>query len=135
LIVLDASVVVKLLVSEPSSAQALDRIEFEDVRLAPDLCFLEVANALSKKVRYDGLPMPMVAGALAALPRLVTQVVDTGELLEVGLALSIRCRHALYDCLYLALAQREGCVLLTADAKFVAACRAADVADRVELLA
>lgn len=135
MIVVDASIVVKLLVNEPSSLLALQRIEHEAVRLAPDLCVLEVANAMSKKVRYDGLPVSVVMRALDTLPRVVTQFIGSSELMAAGMALSVQCRHALYDCLYLALAVREKCLLLTADAKFVAACRVAGLADRVELLA
>jgi predicted nucleic acid-binding protein len=134
-IVLDASIVVKLLVKEPSSAQALKRIEYEPTRLAPDLCTIEVANALSKKVRYDGMAISGATHALAQLPRVVTQLIDTSGLLEAGMALSVGTRHALYDCLYMALAQREGCTLLTADAKFVAACEVAGITEGLELLA
>ncbi|WP_295560259.1 type II toxin-antitoxin system VapC family toxin [uncultured Sphingomonas sp.] len=134
MIVLDASVVVKLLVQESSSALALDRVEHEPVRLAPSICVAEVANALSKKVRYDGLPIAAATEVLGNLPAVVYQLIDTDGLIDAGMALSVRCRHALYDCLYLALAIREGCVLLTADAKFVTACRLAGLSDMVELL-
>lgn len=40
------------------------------------------------------------------------------ELLDAALRLALAFRHPVYDCLYLACAQRENVPLLTADASF-----------------
>jgi predicted nucleic acid-binding protein len=40
-------------------------------------------------------------------------------------AISLQQRHNVYDCLYVALAEREGCELLTADDKMIGNLRAA----------
>ncbi len=40
-------------------------------------------------------------------------------LVDRAFDISIQTRHNFYDCLYVALAEREGCELLTADAKLV----------------
>jgi predicted nucleic acid-binding protein len=37
------------------------------------------------------------------------------------MALAIRLKHPIYDCFYLALAERERCALVTADARLIAA--------------
>jgi predicted nucleic acid-binding protein len=38
-------------------------------------------------------------------------------LLPRAIEISLQVRHGVYDCLYIALAEREGCKLLTADTK------------------
>jgi predicted nucleic acid-binding protein len=39
----------------------------------------------------------------------------------LAIALAIRLRHPVYDCFYVALAERERCALITADERLVAA--------------
>jgi predicted nucleic acid-binding protein len=41
------------------------------------------------------------------------------SLLDRAFDISIQARHNFYDCLYVALAEQEGCELLTADAKLI----------------
>jgi predicted nucleic acid-binding protein len=43
----------------------------------------------------------------------------TAPLLLRAMALAIATRRAVYDCIYLALAEAEGCELVTADDQFV----------------
>ncbi len=38
-------------------------------------------------------------------------------LLPRAIEISLQVRHGVYDCLYIALAEREGCELLSADTK------------------
>jgi predicted nucleic acid-binding protein len=45
------------------------------------------------------------------------------ELMPRALALSTECRIGIYDCLYVALAERENCELITADDKLIRAVR------------
>jgi predicted nucleic acid-binding protein len=40
-----------------------------------------------------------------------------------ALAIAINLNHPIYDCFYLALAQRERCAIITADAKLLAAAK------------
>jgi predicted nucleic acid-binding protein len=134
MIVADASVVVKVLTEEPGSASATRTISENDV-VVPDFIQFEVASALSKKVRYAGLPAEQAAKALEALPLVVPDRHDTTGLIDRAFALSISIRHALYDCLYLALAEHMDCPLVTADGKFVAAVEQAGLGVRIERLA
>jgi predicted nucleic acid-binding protein len=39
------------------------------------------------------------------------------------MALAIRLKHPIYDCFYLALAERKRCALVTADARLIAAAK------------
>lgn len=135
MIVLDASVVIKLLTQEQGSAQAIDRIEREPDRIAPDWLHVEIASALSKKVRYGVLPVEQAHQALAAVASIMPDLVPGAARLDAALKLSILLRHALYDCLYLALAIEQQCVMLTADRKFVNVVGESAYRDHIELLA
>ena len=42
---------------------------------------------------------------------------------DAAMALAIRLKHPIYDCFYLALAERERCALVTADARLIAAAK------------
>jgi predicted nucleic acid-binding protein len=44
-------------------------------------------------------------------------VLDSNVGVKWDLAEDLQARHGVYDCLYVALAEREACALLTADAK------------------
>jgi predicted nucleic acid-binding protein len=114
--VLDASVALKWVLVEPDSAKA--RRLRDDVRnavhelIAPDSFPLEVAHALTKAERR---------GLILDAGNLWQDVMTTAPLLAPALPLTARAiqlaraaRIGVYDCLYVALAQREGCPLLTA---------------------
>ena len=115
--VFDASVVAKVLTDEHLSDLAAAVVAEEAERIAPDLLSLEIASALSKKVRCSGLPRGMADYALAALPALSIDRTASSDLVEAAMSLSAMLRHALYDCLYLALAEVRGCLLVTTDDK------------------
>jgi predicted nucleic acid-binding protein len=135
MLVFDASVVVKVLTEEAGSDRATGRLALEPERTAPDWLCAEIASALSKKVRYAGLPIAQAEQALAALPSIMPDLVPTARLIEPALSLSIELSHAVYDCLYLALALAQDCNVVTADRKFFEAASRSKYVARVELLA
>jgi predicted nucleic acid-binding protein len=45
------------------------------------------------------------------------------ELQQQALEIAIHLNHSIYDCFYLALAERERCASITADAKLLAAAK------------
>jgi len=84
--------------------------------LAPDIFIDEVASGLTKAERQKLIPVGQAASLYAqvmnepvALLPLVTRAID----------ISSRTRSGYYDCLYVALAARGGCQLITADQKSV----------------
>lgn len=135
MLVIDASVVVKALTEEIGSDLATDRLALEPHRVAPDWLSVEIASALSKKVRHAGLPPAIAEKYLAALPMIIPDLAPTLPLLPAALRLSIGLRHAVYDCLYLALAIDRDCALLTADRKFFDTVASCEHGQRMELLA
>jgi predicted nucleic acid-binding protein len=117
--VLDSCVAIKWFLAESDSAKAI-RILDEFHRgihelLAPDVFPIEIAHALSRAERRGLIQPPSglqhLSDLLASLPALQTSLV----LLPRAYEISSRARIGVYDCLYVALAEREGCALLTAD--------------------
>lgn len=132
--VLDASVVVKLVVPETGTAESLAVIERPLRWVAPRLMVVEVASALRQKAASEALS-PLNAGdALAATLDAVADGViglaDDEALVQAALNLALALNHKVPDCLYLALAEREGALLVSADRRLLALarCRGIDVA-------
>jgi len=118
-IVVDSSIVIKWFTTEPYSAEArqvLDSYRNGQISLSvPDLLFAEVGNIVWKKQRWQHL-LPADANAIIdVLFSLTFYVVSSAEL--VCEAYRLACMHdrTVYDCLYLALSVREGCLFVTAD--------------------
>ncbi len=123
--VVDASVVVKWFFPEPSRQEALRllRLYREDQinLIAPVLLVAEVANVLSRRVRRGLATASMAMDAYRLLKINAPLLIDDRLLLDEAMTLAVGSGQAVYDCLYLALALRRGCDLITADLKFHAA--------------
>lgn len=133
-VVLDASVVLKLLVQEPGSEQALALLDRAEERIAPDWLGVEMAGALWNKVKYSRLLAVHAERCLEAYPSFLDRLVPSAPLLPDVLRLAIRLQHPVYDCLYLALAMSENTRLITADKKLHAQAAAGGLGRHVELL-
>ncbi len=114
MLVIDASVALKWFLDEPDSVAAVAIGTRHDL-VAPDLLLAEVANALWRSVRMGRLSAADGRSAASRLPRefagLVAGSVLVGRALDIATALD----HPVYDCFYLALAEREAAMLVTAD--------------------
>ena len=126
--------IVRILAREPGADAALDRLDAEDVRLAPDWIRIEVANALTNKVLHDRLPAAIASALLATLQAYVGTMIPTLPLLDDAFAMALRFQHAVCDCLYLTLAEQRGAILLTADKRFAEKARLHGLGSSVELL-
>ena len=127
--VIDASVAIKWVIEEPGTRQA---VALRGHRLeAPDLLIPECTNILWKKVRRDELSdqEAMIAGGL--LRRADVWLEAMSGLMEPALTLALRLGHAAYDCFYVALAQQQGCPLVTADDRLVRRARDAGLGSTV----
>lgn len=133
-LVLDASVAIKAYVSEPDTALAIDWLGQVTSVLVPDMFFVEVGQALLRHHREHRLEYADVKAALAELA-LVAEVPLTGAaLLPRALDLAQTLSHGLHDCMYLSLAERCACPVLTADAKLTNKVRQGAVPIEVLLL-
>jgi predicted nucleic acid-binding protein len=104
--VLDSSVALKWVLPEVDSGKAIRlRDEYKNAihqLLAPGIFTPEITNGLAAAERH---------GRIKASESAV-------------LLLDIATRRAVYDCVYLALAEAEGCELVTADDQFARGLRA-----------
>jgi predicted nucleic acid-binding protein len=119
--VLDASVGLKWVLNEIDSDKARRLLaDFQagtrDL-IAPDVYSLECAHGLSKSQRKgvvtdaERLWFDLIIDLPALYPSL--------PLLDRALAIALKARIAVYDCIYVALAEREGCELITADRRVI----------------
>lgn len=120
-LVLDTSVALKTSLPENDSRKAIAICEafVQGIHelLAPDIFPIEAAHALTKAERrgliavgeaallHDDLPSPELFPSLLLLQRAID--------------ISSGARIAVYDCLYLALAEQEQCGLVTADQRLL----------------
>jgi predicted nucleic acid-binding protein len=115
--VIDASVIVKWLVREEGTEQALTLRGH--ALSAPDLLVAECANILWKKVQRGELTGAESSIAAKLLARAEIELVPMRPLLERTTDLAIRLGHSVYACMYLALADATGRSFVTADARLV----------------
>jgi predicted nucleic acid-binding protein len=136
--VLDASVIAKWFTrhEEPERSIALGlRREYLHGRfqlLIPDLCLVEVANAVrfSPRAREED-----VAEALDALRALDLTIRPTDwEMLQKANAIAWAHKTALYDAVYVALAELAGFPLVTADEQLVRSLRGHGIVLRLKEL-
>lgn len=121
--VLDSNVALKWVLTESDSDKARQlRADFQNQvheLLAPDVFPVELAHALVRSER-KGIITPahgpiFLAGILATQPQLHPHM----PLLWRAYSIASQARIGVYDCLYIALAEQEGCELLTADDRLV----------------
>jgi predicted nucleic acid-binding protein len=123
LFVLDSSVAVKWALPEPGSAKALafrDDVlkQIHDV-VAPEVFASEVAHALTKAERQKIIPIGEAATHLIDVIDAGPKLVPFLPLLARAVDISSATRIAITDCIFVALAEQEGCYLLTADDRLV----------------
>jgi predicted nucleic acid-binding protein len=121
-LVIDASVALKWMLQEEGTDRAI-AIRSESELVAPALILAEVGNALWKTVRRGEAPLFEAQAALNALPRFFFRLVESAELSARALDLAVAVDHPIYDCYYLALAERERAPLMTADNRLLTASR------------
>jgi predicted nucleic acid-binding protein len=123
--VLDSNISLKWVLTEADSDKARRlRADFQNQiheLLAPHVFPVEVAHGLAKAERRGIIPQ-------GDADRLLTNVLSTPPqfhpylpLLKRALGIASQARVAVDDCLYVALAEREGWELLTADDRLVRA--------------
>jgi predicted nucleic acid-binding protein len=121
--VLDSCIGVKWVLPEADSAKARQlRDEFAQgihELLGPDVFTAELAHALTRAERQGritpGEALRLWTVVMTTAPRLEPSTPLTPRAIEI----SSKMRIGVYDCLYVALAEREKCELLTADGKLI----------------
>jgi predicted nucleic acid-binding protein len=121
MIVIDASVAAKWLLPEAGSQEAVALQEGPDELFGPDLIRLEVAAAITRRVRAKDQPLPpneairRCAAWFRLLDRATISLLPESEVIEPAIRLAAELRHPLQDCMYLAAARQLDCPIITAD--------------------
>ena len=116
-LIVDASIAVKWVSEERDSDQAR-AVYLSDDCSAPSLIMAEVGNALWKKQRMKIVTSGQAIAALRALPEHI-RLIEIAELAPRAAAIAAALDHPIYDCFYLALAEREHAPLVTADKRLL----------------
>lgn len=127
----DASVVVKWFVPEVHAEAARGLLREEFTLSSPDLVRAEVGNVLWKKWRRDELSSEVVGGVLRDLDRFTLEIETSEPLLGTAWEVARRFDRSFYDGIYVALAIRADCPLVTADRKLYNALGESDLSGNV----
>lgn len=116
--VIDASVAAKWIVEETDSEAAL-ALQGADM-IAPALLRIEVANLLRTLVSRRAVSSTAALDLFRFFQSAPLTIADHDERLELrALEMAVEIDHPVYDCVYLALAERTGRMLVTADQRFI----------------
>jgi len=121
-LVVDASVAVLWTLAQRDSEKAA-ALRGQGDLIAPSLIVAEIGNAIWKAVRRGDLPAREARTALDLALGPLSALVPLEELHERALELSIELDHPIYDCFYLALAERERTPLVCVDGSLKAKAR------------
>ena len=118
-IVVDASVAAKWFIREVGREEALKVLDAAE-RHAPDLIVAEIANVACKKA-IQGEVTHDQARFICASVRHYFSVLHSGEaLVSRAIGIALQLGHPIYDCFYLACADRIGSRLVTVDRRLLA---------------
>jgi predicted nucleic acid-binding protein len=127
--VVDASVGVKWVLREDftEAARRLLRPPYEII--APDLIWPEVGNVFWKRQRRGDIDQQQAIALFFSFGQIPIQIIGTQSLTMRSLDIALETSRTVYDCLYLALAEANGCRLVTADRRFYNALQGTTFAD------
>lgn len=121
--VLDANIAAKWMLPESDSPQAIAfRDEFRQQLhelIAPDVFPVEVGHTFTRAERQGRISQSESLNFWADVMTTAPQLVPYLPLMPDALVMSSQELIGVYDCLYVILAVREGCSLLTADEKLI----------------
>jgi predicted nucleic acid-binding protein len=117
-VILDTTILYDSVVDGPRHLAAQQLLSEHDVWIAPDIIEFEMASALTRAVRRREFDAGKAQLALASARSILPALVPVKDLLSRAFALSLELDHPCADCIFLALAEREGDRMATADARF-----------------
>ena len=117
-LVVDASVAVKWFLPEIHSQAASRLLNGGFELMAPDLIWSELGNVLWKRWRRRELKRESASEILRDFNRYPLRIVRSGPILDDTWRLASTLNRSFYDSVYLALAEKQKCALVTADLNF-----------------
>ncbi|HEY0283681.1 MAG TPA: type II toxin-antitoxin system VapC family toxin [Rhizomicrobium sp.] len=125
LLVVDASVALKWFLAEEGSGEA-DRLQAGHELIAPDIIVAELVNALWKAFQKKLAPVDQLERSVDALAEPFSKLVPSVLLAAQAWHVATTLHYPAYDAFYIALAEREGCELVTADRRLLQATAGTD---------
>jgi len=119
LIVLDASVVVHALTNTAYSEQARYHFKTNASIFAPEIILGEVANTLTRMVRTQFINREQAWAGFQLLQRQSIQLLPSRDVLDRAFSLSLEFNHAVFDCIYVAVAEIKQSRLITTDQRLI----------------
>jgi len=132
--VIDASVGLKWFIEESRSTAARKILEKGTGFIVPNIFIPEICNVVWKKIKNQEVTAEQGQAIVTSLPAVIDHIVPTAELAQRAFDLAVQFNHPVYDCLYLALAERESSTLITDDAKLVTVGKKAKLGRLVQAL-
>jgi predicted nucleic acid-binding protein len=121
--IIDSSVGFKWVVPEPDSQQALRLRQHHEQSihqlLAPDIFPIEIGHALTRAERQKRIPIGAAVPLLTDATNSLSSYQASLLLLTRACEISSKARVGIYDCIYVTLAEKEGCQLVTADDRLI----------------
>ena len=118
-VVIDSNVIAKWILPEADSALAqriLTDVTGQGHRIiAVDLAFPEVASAIWKRLRQKVITSAEADSFLDDLLRTPIDVFPAADLIKTAFAIAVQCDRAIYDALFVALAEKLTLPGVTAD--------------------
>jgi len=129
--VVDASVVVSWFLPEDHTETARSLFSEEFTLFAPDLVRAEVGNVMWKRWRRDYVSAEATEEARGHLEHLPLRIRSSRRLTKIAWDVAHRFDRSFYEGLYMALAKREDCPLVTADRKLYNALNDSDLDEHI----
>ena len=124
--IIDASVAVKWFAQESLHEEALRLLDHVELLQAPDLIVAEVTNIAWKKRIRGEINFPQAEAIATAIRQYIPVLHSSTELNERALEIALALNHPVYDCLYIACAEKTDAILITADERLCKATQGID---------
>ena len=131
MIIVDSSIALQWVLPEAGAAGAEQYLRADD-SIGPDIVLVEVANVLAKKVRANNMTGGEASEALEIVRDAFTRLIPSEALVSRALELSVTLSHPVYDCVFLACAERLQGRLVTRDVPFARRVRERGFGDLLE---
>jgi predicted nucleic acid-binding protein len=118
-LVIDAGVALRWYVEAPGTRDALALLERDEPLVAPDLLVAEVTSAAWRLANANEITREHGKRIAAAIAPSFDRLVASAQLASQAYALSSMLDQPVGACFYLALAELEKCVLVTADRRLL----------------
>ena len=118
--IVDASIVIQRFIRDTYTEQArrfFRNLTEDDKFYLPEFCLLECANVLWKQVRFHSMPQSEAGALIVALLNLPFEISPVEDVLSRALQIGLAHQLAIYDSVYIALAEKYDYPLITLDAR------------------